>query len=82
MITQRRRRDTTSRAHAELNRRIAHATAEFRQARCQLERAHLAVIDAEDVLLARRLEWEEAALRVAELADLVEVLRRDVGGPA
>jgi hypothetical protein len=31
--------------------------------------------------MACRLAWEEAALHVAELADIVESLQREVDGP-
>jgi len=61
----------------ELERRIAHVSDELQRVRCRLHRTHEAVLAAEYVLMARRIEREETALRVAELADLLEGLQRD-----
>lgn len=67
-------------AHTELERRLARACDELQRARCRLHQNHEAVLAAEDALMACRLTWEEAALRVAALADIVESLQRDLDG--
>jgi hypothetical protein len=60
----------------ELRRRIEHVTAELIEARTRIRRAHEAARAAEEALSARRLELEAAALRAAELAELLESLQR------
>jgi hypothetical protein len=64
-----------------VERRLALAGDELQRARCRLHHNHEAVRAAEEALMACRLAWEEAALRVAELADIVESLQRDLDGP-
>jgi hypothetical protein len=66
------------RSRDELARRIAHVSDELQRVRCQFHHTHEAVLAAEYVLTARKLEREEAALLVAELADLLEGLQRDL----
>lgn len=75
------RRTPRSPDRTELERRLARACDELQRARCQLHHTHEAVLAAEEVLLARRLAWEAAALRVAELADIVESLERNLDRP-
>jgi hypothetical protein len=72
------RRTSRSLAHTELERRLVRACDELQRARSQLHHSHEAVLAAEEALLARRLAWEAAALHAAELADVVEILERDL----
>src|SRR5262245_22573609 len=60
----------------EVQRRIERVVAELEEARCQMHRAQETVRAAEECLMAWRLEWEAAALHVAELADLLESLQQ------
>ena len=62
----------------ELLRRIEQVVAEVEDARSQMHRAQEAVHAAKECLMARRWECEAAALRVAELADLLETLQQHV----
>jgi hypothetical protein len=62
----------------EVRRRLVHALEQLWQARCALHVACKAVTAAEADLLLKRQERERVALRVAELADLVETLEDDV----
>jgi hypothetical protein len=68
-------------ARTELDRRLARAGDELQRARCHLHHNHEAIRAAEEALIVCRLAWEEAALRVAEIADIVESLQRDLDGP-
>ena len=70
----------------ELERRAARLRQHIVVARARLHRACEEVTAAERVLLARRLEREEVALRLARLADVLECLERaqdgeEVGAP-
>ncbi|HEV8192135.1 MAG TPA: hypothetical protein VGP82_11740 [Ktedonobacterales bacterium] len=60
----------------ELLRRIEHVAAELEEARSQMHLAQETIRAAQECLMARRLECEAAALRVAELADLLESLQQ------
>ncbi len=73
-----RRHPSHSIAHSELERRLIRACVALQQARCHLHEAHQAVMDAEATLMARKLEREEAVLRVAELAEIIESLQREI----
>jgi len=59
-----------------LERRIERVAAELEDARAQLHEAQEAVHAAEDTLIARRIACEEAALHIAELAELLESLQK------
>lgn len=61
----------------ELERWLARAGAELERAREALSRARDAVAAAEGVVLARKCEREAAAIRVADLVDLVESLQAE-----
>jgi len=56
--------------------RIAHVAAALEDARAQLHEAQKAVHAAEDNLIARRLDCETVALRMAELVELLESLQQ------
>ncbi len=57
-------------------RRMAHVAAELEDARAQLHAAQEAVHQAEDNLIARRLECEAVVLHIADLAELLESLQK------
>jgi hypothetical protein len=60
----------------EVERRLAHVLEALAHARERWREAQRAVHVAKDVLITRKLEREEAAMRLAELADLAECLQR------
>jgi hypothetical protein len=69
-----RRQRTTAHCPEEVQLRLERVLAQLHQARVQWRRAQQAAAAAEEAFLARKLEREAAALRVAELADLAESL--------
>jgi predicted kinase len=75
---QMRRHASHAAAQSEIERRLIHACAALQQARCRLHQTHQAVMDAEEALMARKLEREAAVLRVAEMAEIVESLQREL----
>ncbi|MFI5272412.1 MAG: hypothetical protein ACHQ4H_05180 [Ktedonobacterales bacterium] len=70
------RRAVAQRERSEIERRIVHARETLAAAREQLHAACHAVTEAEHTLLERRIEREQAALRLARLADALESLER------
>lgn len=69
-------RDAARACRQEVERRLARVLAALEEARGRLHQAHLAARAAEEALLLRRLESEQAAEAVAELADLADSLQR------
>lgn len=61
-----------------LERRRARVGDELQRARAQLGQARAAVAHAEVLLLAARVEREQAAYKVAELIELLESLQSDI----
>jgi hypothetical protein len=72
----RERRTTTRQERSEIERRIVNARETLAIAREQLHAACHAVTEAERAVLERRIEREQAALRLARLADALESLER------
>jgi chromosome segregation ATPase len=62
-------------ADVEVERRLAHVLRALARARARWHEAQRAVREAESVLAARMLEREEAAIALADLADLADSLQ-------
>lgn len=75
-LRSRERQAASRQMRGEIERRIITTRADLVTAREELHAACHAVTEAERVLLERRIEREQAAMRLARLADTLESLER------